>query len=247
MKLFLTFLLIFFSSNSQSKHLVIGHRGAKGHTAENTLASIKKAMELGADGIEIDVFRCFSGEIVLFHDKKLDRLTNGTGMIESKSFEELKKLKVLGSNEGIPTLKEVFEIIDKSTFLNIELKGSNTAKLSLEIVKEQINNNRILHKNILFSSFNWKELEDLRKIDDNIKIALVTENDPLDAIEPALTLKAVAINPSYKTLNKNVVDEIFKAGLKIYTWTVNNKNQIDKMKKLGVNGIITDYPERVLF
>ena len=247
MKLFLTFLLIFVSSNSQSEHLVIGHRGAKGHTAENTLASIKKAMELGADGIEVDVFRCLTGEIVLFHDKKLDRLTNGTGMIESKSLEELKKLKVLESNEGIPTLNEVFEIIDNNTFLNIELKGSNTAKLSLEIVKEQINNNKILHKNILFSSFNWKELEDLRKIDDNIKIALVTENDPLDAIEPALTLKAVAINPSYKTLNKNVVDEIFKAGLKIYTWTVNNKNQIDKMKKLGVNGIITDYPERVLF
>lgn len=247
MKLFLAFFLILFNSSNQSKQLVIGHRGAKGHVAENTLESIKKAMQLGADGIEIDVFRCLSGEIVLFHDKKLDKLTNGTGLIENTSLQELKKLKVLGTNQQIPTLNEVFDIIDNKTFLNIELKGSNTAKLSLEIVKQQINNNGFVKKNILFSSFNWEELKDLRKLDGNIKIALITEDDPLLAIDPALTLKAVAINPSYKTLNKKVVDEIFKAGLKIYTWTVNNKNQIDKMKKLGVNGIITDYPERVLF
>tara|TARA_B100001175_G_scaffold35301_1_gene25691 strand:- start:156 stop:899 length:744 start_codon:yes stop_codon:yes gene_type:complete len=247
MKLFLAFFLILFNSSNQSKQLVIGHRGAKGHVAENTLKSIKKAMQLGADGIEIDVFRCLSGEIVLFHDKKLDKLTNGTGLIENTSLEELKKLKVLGTNQQIPTLNEVFDVIDNKTFLNIELKGSNTAKLSLEIVKQQINNNGFLKKNILFSSFNWEELKDLRKLDGNIKIALITEDDPLLAIKPALNLRAVAINPSHKTLNKKVVEKIFSAGLKIYTWTVNNKKQIYKMKKLGVNGIITDYPERVLF
>ena len=73
------------------------------------------------------------------------------------------------------------------------------------------------------------------------------EDDPLLAIKPALNLRAVAINPSHKTLNKKVVEKILSAGLKIYTWTVNNKKQIDKMKKLGVNGIITDYPEKVFF
>ena len=247
MKLFLVFFLVFFNSTNQSKQLVIGHRGAKGHLAENTLESIKKAMQLGADGIEIDVFRCLSGEIVLFHDEKLDKLTNGKGLIENTSLEELKKLKVMGTNHQIPTLNEVFDIIDNKTFLNIELKGSNTAKLSLEIVKQQINNNGFVKENILFSSFNWEELKGLRKLDDHINIALITEDDPLLAINPALNLKAVAINPSHKKLNKKVVDKIFSAGLKIYTWTVNNKNQIDKMKKLGVNGIITDYPERVLF
>ena len=106
MKLFLAFFLILFNSSNQSKQLVIGHRGAKGHVAENTLESIKKAIQLGADGIEIDVFRCLSGEIVLFHDKKLDKLTNGTGLIENTSLQELKKLKVLGTNQQIPTLNE---------------------------------------------------------------------------------------------------------------------------------------------
>ena len=236
MKLFLTFFLIFFSSISQSKLLVIGHRGAKGHVAENTLVSIKKAIELGADGIEIDVFRCLSGEIVLFHDKKLDKLTNGTGLIEQTTLNDLKKLKVLGSNEQIPTLNEVLEI---------ELKGRNTAKLSLEIVKNYIKNEKIISKNILFSSFDWEELKDLRDLDSKVNIALVTENNPLDAIEPALNLQAIAINPTHKKLNKKVVEQIFNAGLKIYTWTVNDDKQIEKMKQLGVNGIITDYPERI--
>ena len=245
MKLFLTFFLIFFSSISQSKLLVIGHRGAKGHVAENTLASIKKAIELGADGIEIDVFRCLSGEIVLFHDKKLDKLTDGTGLIEQTTLNDLKKLKVLGSNEQIPTLNEVLEIIDKKTFLNIELKGRNTAKLSLEIVKNYIKNEKIISKNILFSSFDWEELKNLRDLDNKVNIALVTENNPLDAIEPALNLQAIAINPTHKKLNNKVVKQIFNAGLKIYTWTVNDYKQIEKMKQLGVNGIITDYPERI--
>ena len=245
MRLLLIFFLIFFSSSNQSKQLVIGHRGAKGHVAENTLASIKKAMELGAHGIEIDVFRCLTGEIVLFHDKKLDFLTNGKGLIENKSLSELKKLKVLGSSEGIPTLKEVFEIIDNNTFLNIELKGSNTARLSLDIVKEQLSKNKVSHHNILFSSFNWEELQDLRDLDSKIKIALVTSNDPLKAIDSALKLSAVAINPDYKKLNKKVIKEIFKSGLKVYTWTVNDKEDIKRMKELGVNGIITDFPDRI--
>jgi len=245
MKLFLSFLFIFFSSITQSDQLVIGHRGAKGHIAENTLVSIKKAIELGADGVEIDVFLCKSGEIVVFHDKKLDYLTNGKGLIESKTLSELKKLRVLGTNEQIPTLNEVFDIIDKNTFLNIELKGSNTAKSSLDIVKEQLNNNKVLYNNILFSSFNWEELQDLRDLDSKIKIALVTGKDPLMAIGPALKLGAIAINPTYKKLNKKVIEEIFKAGLKVYTWTVNDKEDIKRMKKLGVNGIITDFPERI--
>ena len=245
MKLLFTIAMFIFISSNQSKQLVIGHRGAKGHVAENTLASIKKAMDLGADGIEIDVFRCKTGEIVVFHDKKLDKLTDGKGLIENKSLMELKKLKVLGTNEQIPTLNEVFEVIDNKTFLNIELKGSNTAKLSLEIVKEQFNNNKIFPQNILFSSFNWKELEDLRKLDARIRIALVTGNDPLLAIDPALKLNAVAINPSHEKLNKKVINKIFKAGLKVYTWTVNDKDDIRKMKNLGVNGIITDFPEKI--
>jgi len=202
-------------------------------------------MELGADGIEIDVFRCFSGEIVVFHDKTLNKLTNGTGYIEKNTLSELKELKILGSTHSIPTLEEVINSIGKDVFLNIELKGSNTSKGSLEMVKKYIKLGKINSTDILFSSFNWNELRELRTLDKDMKIALVTDKDPLLAIESALNLNAVAINPNYKNLNKENVKKIFNSGLKIYTWTVNNKKDIVRVKKLKVDGIITDFPEKI--
>ena len=240
-KIILIVFMISSCSSIERNVLNIGHRGAKGHVAENTLVSIKKAIDLGADGIEIDVFKCLSGEIVVFHDKSLDKLTNGTGLIEEKTLEELKELRVLDTQEQIPTLLEVIQSIDDGVFLNIELKGRNTAEGSLELVKRHVTNS----DNILFSSFNWDELKDLRKLDNQIKIALVTREDPVLAINPALSLNAIAINPSYKNLNKKNTSEIYKAGLKIYTWTVNEESQINRMIKLGVHGIITDFPEKI--
>ena len=230
--------------NSQESILNIGHRGAKGHVAENTIASIHKAIELGADGIEIDVFQCKSGEIVLFHDKTLEKLTNGDGNIEDKNLEELRKLKVLNSSYSIPTLEEVLKSIGKDVFLNIELKGRNTAQGSLDLIRKYIRKNKIELNNILFSSFNWEELKDLRSLSDKVQLALITEEDPLLAIEYALKLKAVAINPNYKELNEQNMFNINEKGLKIYTWTVNSKIEIDKLKTLNVNGIITDFPDR---
>jgi glycerophosphoryl diester phosphodiesterase len=230
--------------NSQESILNIGHRGAKGHIAENTIASIHKALELGANGIEIDVFQCKSGEIVLFHDKTLEKLTNGDGNIEDKNLEELRKLKVLNSSYSIPTLEEVLKSIGKDVFLNIELKGRNTAEGSLNLIKKYIERNKIEFNNILFSSFNWEELKDLRSLSDKVQLALITEQDPLLAIDYALKLKAVAINPNYKDLNEQIISKINEKGLKIYTWTVNSKIQIDRLKVLNVNGIITDFPDR---
>ena len=110
---------------SPTRPLIIGHRGAKGYIAENTLPSIAKAMELGVDGIEIDIFLCKSGELVVFHDKKLDRLTNNHGYIESLEYDSIKKISVLGGYK-IPTIGEVLKLIDGKVFLNIELICKNT-------------------------------------------------------------------------------------------------------------------------
>ena len=114
----------------------------KGHVAENTLPSVAKAMEFGVDGIEIDIFRCKSGELVVFHDKKLDRLTNTQGYIESLEYDSIQKIKVMGEHK-IPTLEEVLELIDGKVFLNIELKGGGTAepthKILTPLLKEKKN------------------------------------------------------------------------------------------------------------
>ena len=107
------------SCSSPNKNpLIVGHRGAMGHVTENTIPSIKKAVELGVDGIEIDVFKCKSGEIIVFHDKKLDRLTNSSGYIEDLSFDSINKIKVMGEYR-IPKLKEVMDVLPNENILNL--------------------------------------------------------------------------------------------------------------------------------
>ena len=215
-----------------------------GHVTENTIPSIKKAIELGVDGIEIDVFKCKSGEIVVFHDKKLDRLTNSSGYIEDLSYDSINKIKVMGKYR-IPQLIEVIDILPNEIFLNIELKGEETAKKVNEIVTEFINRTESKLDRFIISSFNWKELEKFRLFNSKIPIAVLTDTTPLNAISVAKKLNAVAINPNYKLLNKNTVNEIKKEELKIFPYTVNSLSDIDKMKTFRVDGIITDYPERI--
>ena len=234
-----------FSCNKVNKDpLVIGHRGAMGHVTENTIPSINKAIELGVDGIEIDVFKCRSGEIVVFHDKKMDRLTNSSGYIEELTIDSIRNIKV-NNNYVIPQLIDVLKIIPKNIFLNIELKGDNTAKKVNEILlKFSANNSRNID-NYFVSSFNWKELEVLRSINNQIKLAVLCDKSINDALNMASKIKAYAINPSHKLLDHKIVKNIQSKGLKVYPYTVNEKTTIKKMKEFNVDGIITDFPERI--
>ena len=226
--------------------LIIGHRGARGHVAENTLPSIQKALDLGVDGVEIDIFKCASGELVVFHDTTLDALTNTQGYIEQFSLDSLRKVNVLGGYQ-IPTLKEVLDLIDGKIFLNIELKGGQTALLTQKLLQYYFKKPESTWSpdKILISSFNWEELKQFYKVNSEIPIAILTEDDPLDAITIGKQLKAVAINPHYKTLNQSLVQKLKQEGFAVYPWTVNESEAIDEMKKLRVDGIITDYPERI--
>ncbi|MEH6513925.1 glycerophosphodiester phosphodiesterase [Maribacter arcticus] len=226
------------------KPLIIGHRGAMGHETENTLPSIQKAMDLGVDMIEIDVFKLKSGEVVVFHDDTVDRLTNGPGSIEGYNIIELKKLIVNGGHQ-IPILQDVLKLIDNKVALNIELKGAGTADRVNFIMNYYINKKNWSPENFIISSFNWDELKEMRKLNPDVAIAVLTEENPIDAIPMAKELQAVAINPYFKKLDLDVANQIHGAGFKIYTWTVNEPEDIDAMKKLAVDGIITNFPERV--
>jgi len=239
------FIFFFFTCSNEEKYIVtIGHRGAMGHVTENTIPSIQKAIELGVDGIEIDVFKCKSGEIVLFHDKKLDRLTSVEGFIENIDIDSINKIKIEDQYK-IPLLEEVLEIVPENIFLNIELKGKGTAKKVNEILLKKIGKNSSKMKNYIISSFDWDELNILRSINKNIPIAILTSNNIDKAIIEGNKIKATSINPNYKLLNKKNIQQIKSKGFKVFPYTINNQSMIEKMKKLKVDGIITDYPERV--
>lgn len=241
-----TLLLVctFLISCNMKKPLVIGHRGAMGHETENTLPSIQKAIDLGVDMIEIDVFKVKSGEIVVFHDDTVDRLTNGPGKIEDYDIFDLKKLIVDGGHQ-IPLLQDVLKLVNNKVVLNIELKGAGTADRVNFIANYYIKERNWSQENILISSFNWDELKEMRKLNADVAIAVLIKDNPVDAIPIAKELNAVAINPYFEELNLEVANKIRDAGLKIYTWTVNEPEEIEAMKKIGVDGIITNFPERV--
>src|SRR6478672_815772 len=113
------------------KILIIGHRGAKGYKPENTLSSFQKAVDMKVDGIELDVHSSSDGEIVVFHDETLDRMTNGRGNISQYSFSELRDFRIAREHQ-IPTLKEVFDLVDKRCLINIELKAKTTVKPAVD-------------------------------------------------------------------------------------------------------------------
>lgn len=225
------------------KLLKIGHRGAMGHEPENTIASIEKAMELKVDLIEIDIFQLKSGDLVVFHDETLERLTNGTGKIEELTWEELQKITILGQHK-IPKLKEVIEKINRSVPLNIELKGKNTVKSLFDLL-ENYYQKGWKETDFLLSSFNWDELETYRKLDNQIPMAVLTKEDPLDTIDFAKKIKAVAINPYWKTITTENCKILQNNGFKIYTYTVNEPNDIKFVTELGVDGIFCNFPERL--
>ena len=230
--------------------LTIGHRGARGYIAENTLESIQKALDLNVDGIEIDVFRCASGEIVVFHDKKLQRLTGHNGLIEETTFDELKNMLVAGRYR-IPTLQQVLEKIGGKILLNVELKGENTAIPTATILKQYLSDSQSDIKKLIVSSKNWKELTLFKNQNTNIPIGVLSHYNiflekGVDAIiEKGRELSALAIHPKFSILNKKAIDKMHSAGFLVYSWTINSPKDIQKAIKLGVDGIITDFPDRV--
>ena len=226
--------------------LRIGHRGSKGYVAENTLESINHAILLGVDGIEIDVFKCLSGELVLSHENNLKRLTGKSGQLEKLTLGELKKFLVVGKYK-IPTLTDVLQTVETPLFVNIELKGLNTAQATSKIITNLSKSTSWRLENFIISSFNWNELEQFRSIDKNTPVGVLLSNSMSinEAIEFGKKINAQAIHPNFKLLNEKTVKKIKNNGFKIYTWTVNSKDDINYMKKLKVDGIISDFPDKI--
>lgn len=221
-----------------SKLLKIGHRGAKGYIAENTVESIKRALNLKVDMIEIDIHLCKTGELVVIHDDELDRTTNGTGYVGTKTLKDIKSLK---TEEGyqIPTLDEVFSLVQDQAILNIELKATGTAQALVPLLK------KYPKSKVLVSSFIFDELMVFRSLSVDAPIAVLAEEDLSMAFLQARHLEAVAIHPYYKLIGPDFIRDAHRNNLKVHVWTVNKKTSIEKMKQLGVDGIISDYPDRI--
>ena len=224
--------------------LRIGHRGASGYEPENTLLSFRRGIQLRVDFIELDVQVCSTGEVVVIHDAKVDRTTNGTGYVEEKSFRELRLLDA-GKGQKIPTLQEVLDIVDRKVKVNIEIKGESASRLVFYIIEMYISKRGWSWDDFLISSFNHYELLEFNQLTSKVKIGVVIAGIPIGYAECAEKLSAYSLHPSKEFINKILVDDAHKRGLKVFSYTLNETDDIERVKSLEVDGIFSDFPDRV--
>lgn len=224
--------------------LKIGHRGAKGHIAENTLPSFEKAIALGAEAVEFDVHVCATGELVVIHDFTVDRTTNGSGEVHTMSLDELKSLAVEGEYT-IPTLEEVMELLGPDFIMNIEMKGRHTAQPLAALLQRYVAEKGYRYENIIVSSFQYEELKMMSAFNPDVHLGVLTQASVAQAWDWATEFNAKALHPHFSLLTETNVERAREAGFKINTWTVNEPDDIARMKMYGVDGIISDYPERL--
>jgi glycerophosphoryl diester phosphodiesterase len=225
--------------------LCIGHRGACGYEPENTLRSFRRALEFGVDGIEFDV-QLAGGQLVVLHDSRVDRTTNGRGYLRRKSFAQVRVLDA-GKGEQIPTLQEVCDLVDRRAFLNIELKGKRTARPVAEMLAELVEQKGWSPQQLVVSSFHRAELKEFRAIArPDLPLGLLLNRPTPLWRRAAHLLGATSVHPPSRFVTRHFVDEAHRLGLKVFVYTVNTPAAIQKMRGLGVDGVFTDFPDRVL-
>ncbi len=221
--------------------LCFGHRGAMGYEPENTLRSIRRGIELGAQWIEIDVyFVC--GRLVVIHDDTFERTTNGKGALAACTIDYLRSLDA-GAGEAIPFLEEVIETVANRAGLNIELKGPGTGVPVAEFLSNLIGEGA--YTNYLLSSFELAELSDAQSVNPSIPLGLLAHDKGAAAVRAAFELGAVSIHPNRNIVDRELIELAHAHGLKIIPYTVNDAREIARLRSLGVDGIFCDFPDRV--
>lgn len=223
--------------------ICFGHRGAAGHEPENTLLSVEKAIALGADWIEVDVHRA-GDELLVIHDETLERTTNGKGRLSERSLEYLRSLDA-GKGQKIPFLREVLDVVDRRAGINVELKGRDTARPTLRWIDHYVEHRAWNYDRFLVSSFDYAQLEATRNMQPKLRVGVLAVSRPAQAISLAVRIGAYALHPKESLVNRHLVRQAQAAGLKLFAFTVNEPEKIRRMKALGVDGIFTDFPERV--
>ncbi|WP_433765195.1 glycerophosphodiester phosphodiesterase [Flavobacterium ginsenosidimutans] len=224
--------------------LKIAHRGAKAYEPENTLQAFQKALDLNSDGIELDVHLSADGQIIVIHDETIDRTTNGKGLVNSFTLAELKSFLIDGKYQ-IPTLNEVFDLVAKKCLINIELKGLGTASKVVSLIEKYIAEKDWKYEHFIISSFDWNMLEETSKLNSNISIGVLTEENIDLALAFAEKIKAKAIHPDFQLLNEDNARKMQENGFLVLPWTVNSEEDIQKVKSYKVNGIISDNPDKI--
>lgn len=244
-----------YSDFDVARVLNFAHRGARRQAPENTLPAFKRAAELGADGIELDVRLSLDGIPVVIHDGWVDKTTDGAGPVGRKSLAELRRLdagawfspQFVGTH--IPTLDDVLAEVGQRLLINIELKHSGHGGRLAEEVVGGVRRAGMSHR-VMFSSFNLLILRRARQLAPEIPVGyLYVSSSSFPTARGWLARvmlgPRVAHHPHFTSVNERYMTWARKHKLRVNVWTVNEVDDIQRMAALGVDMIMSDYPDRV--
>jgi len=217
---------------------IIGHRGARGLEPENTMRSFRKALELGVDYIECDVHMTKDGHIVLMHDHTVDRTTNGSGPVNSFTFDEIRKLDA-GKGETIPTLQELLDLARGKVKLHIELKDEAATEPTVRLVEKNSMEAKV------FLTGNTETLRRVRELNSSIPTEHIFGEPSDDAIDRALSVGAKRVSCHISHLTSEFVRRAHENGLQVIAWPPNTVEEAKKAIECGVDLICTDRPDIV--
>ncbi len=223
--------------------LVISHAACGGHAPENPLAGIRKAIELGSDAIEIDVQASADGVPVLMHDLTVDRTTNGTGAVASLTLDQLRELDAGG--EPVATLEEVLAETRGKVLLVMEIKQPGIEEHLATLVEKMDALGQVMAW-----SFFPEALDGMRKADPRIPCALLISPQALpkwpQMREKAIRMGLQGVSVFFAGIDERTVRECRLSGLSLYTWTPDAPADIERLIGLGVDGVCSNYPDRVV-
>ncbi|HEU0027210.1 MAG TPA: glycerophosphodiester phosphodiesterase family protein [Ktedonobacterales bacterium] len=246
------------SAGQAGDPICYGHRGARGHAPENTLLAFDLAFDLGAEGIECDAQLSADGRVVIIHDNTVNRTTNGRGLVSAMTLEELRSLdagRLLRLPQRIPTLEETLALVRRrGGLLNLELKADSDdeAVAVAEAVAPILNAlppDDQLRAGLLLSSFNLPAVTRMRALAPWARTAALYGGRAwtrATMIETALKLGVQAIHPHPRILTEDTAHAAHEEGLRVNVWTANRLTTIRQLIAWGVDGVFSDFPERVV-
>ncbi len=227
---------------SRSGFVVFAHRGAGGHEPENTLRAIGRALDFGAKWVEVDVY-AVEGELIVIHDARLERTTNGTGRVMGHPLSYLRTLDA-GKGERIPFLREVLEMIDGRAGINVELKGPETATPLAADLTPLCRRHPWFRNHILVSSFNRRELQRFHERAHEIPVGLLVNGPLFGRNVFAGPADAISVHVNRRYIDAAFVRRAHARGRKVFVFTVNRPTEAEGLRAIGVDGIFTDFPDR---
>ncbi|MFD0620178.1 glycerophosphodiester phosphodiesterase [Paenibacillus sp. GCM10027629] len=236
------------SSMNTRTPLIIAHRGSAGEAPENSMAAFELALRQGCDAIELDIHLSKDGELIVCHDRTIDRTTDGSGAIREMTVTELKQFDAgrwfheKYAGERIPLLKEVFDLVPQDIMINVEIKETYEGQIEERLLQLLRDSNRLAQ--VVVSSFDHKSLRRLKHIEPEVKIGLLYTMNAVDHHELAnlIGVPVYALHPYGKLIDQEDILRATSHGLQVYPWTINTKDAMQQAIDKGVSGIITDYP-----